>query len=332
MVECCYCKKTYSNEYTLRTHQTTTRVCIKIQQSQGVSNAKFYSCSICNKECTSKSNLDNHYETCKKTYIRIEKKFNTRFGKLIEEKEDELEQKDSDLRNQKDEYEFELRLKNEKIRDLEKLLKQQEARIEKISNKISKSNNNNSNSNNNSNNHITNNITINKFMSPERVEEYFKTHYNMETLLGGQKALARMVVDGFIKDKDTYHCTDRSRQKFIFVDENGNRIEDTDCQLVIQLTASGMPHVKDVYEESLFSDEANDAVVEKNLHVNYKSVSNLDAENTQFKSEMSKIVPSTQTKDQPKKAVIWRIMGAQADKNLKEFEERQAALAAQAAQ
>jgi hypothetical protein len=137
-------------------------------------------------------------------------------------------------------------------------------------------------------------------MTPERVDEYFKKHYNIDTLLGGQKALARLVADGFITEKNTYHCKDRSRQKFTLVDEQGKNVEDVDCRHVIQLTASGMPHVREVYEESLFSTE--DQHVEEHLHTNYQSISKLDQDPTQFKHELSKIVPSSNEAPAPKQA------------------------------
>ena len=333
MPECCYCKKTYTNEYTLRTHQKTTRACIKLQETTGVSHAKFYYCSICNKECTSKNNLDYHFQNCKKTFKKIEKNINKLTSKLIEEKEDELEKTSSDLRNQKEEFEYELRLKNKKIKELEKLLKEKETKIEKLSKiKTTNSNNANTNSNNtnsnNTNNVTNNNITINETMSRERVEEYFKKHYNTETLLGGQKALAHLVVDGFIKNKDNYLCSDRSRQRFLFIDKNGNRVEDTDCQLVIQLTSSGMPHIKDIYEESLFSDEAADEMVEENLHIQYKNISKLRRDHSQFTSELSRIVPSsvnTNTNTDTQKLDEYSIsMNEDANKNIKELAERRA--------
>ena len=109
-----------------------------------------------------------------------------------------------------------------------------------------------------------------------------------------------MVADGFITEKNTYHCKDRSRRKFTLVDEQGKNVEDVDCRHVIQLTASGMPHVREVYEESLFSTE--DEHIEEHLHTNYQSISKLDQDPTQFKHELSKIVPSSNDAPAPKQA------------------------------
>jgi hypothetical protein len=234
---------------------------------------------------------------------------------------------ESHLRTQKEEYEYELTLKDNKIKELEERLKKTEEKINlgttnKTNNKT-KNKTVNDHSTNNTNN-ITNNYTIYEVMTPERVEEYFKKHYNMDTLLGGQKALARLVADGFLIEKDTYHCADRSRQKFTLVDNEGKSVEDPDCRRVIQLTASGMPHIKDVYQDSLFSTEATDEGVEENLHHNYHSISKLDQEHTQFKNELSKVVPSRETEPTPTQPVesIFESMRRESAILRAEFEER----------
>ena len=95
------------------------------------------------------------------------------------------------------------------------------------------------------------NITIYQIMSPEHVEDFFKKHYNLDTLLGGQKALARFVNDGFLKEAPVYLCGDRSRQKFYIV-KGGKRVEDPNCENLINLTAPGLHHVQDVYQEAMF--------------------------------------------------------------------------------
>jgi len=94
---------------------------------------------------------------------------------------------------------------------------------------------------------------------------------------------------------------------------------------VIQLTASGMPHIKDVYQDSLFSTEATDERVENDLHHNYNSISKLDQEPTQFKNELSKVVPSLETEPmaiQEPKESIFETMRRESAVLRAEFEER----------
>ncbi len=316
-MECVYCKKTLSTNSSLSYHQKTVKSCLKIQNEQGVNQSSLFNCSYCNKNITTKQNLDYHIGICKKRkeQVKIETQNNI----------------ESHLRTQKEELEYELTLKDNKIKELEERLKKTEEKINlgttnnsnnKTKNKTKNKTVNDHSTNNNTN--ITNNYTIYEVMTPERVEEYFKKHYNMDTLLGGQKALARLVADGFIIEKDTYHCADRSRQKFTLVDNEGKSVEDPDCRRVIQLTASGMPHIKDVYQDSLFSTEATDERVENDLHHNYNSISKLDQEPTQFKNELSKIVPSRETEPMPTQPTesIFETMRRESAILRAEFEER----------
>jgi hypothetical protein len=85
------------------------------------------------------------------------------------------------------------------------------------------------------NNITNNNLTIYEVMTPERVEDFFKKHYNLDTLMEGMSGLARFICDGFIREKASYHCTDRSRHKFIMKDEDGNSVEDTNCEELVSI-------------------------------------------------------------------------------------------------
>lgn len=278
-MECCYCKKKYSNQYTLKTHQTTTKSCILIQQNK--EKIKDFSCSFCNKTLSSKLRLDHHLIICKiKMKIEVEKR-------ITDEKEDELEEVTAVLRNQKEELEYELKkIINEKDREIKEL----KDRLEKTPNKTI-----NKNKTQNITNNITNNIlTIYEVMTPERVEDFFKKHYNLDTLLEGMSGLARFICDGFIREKSNYICTDRSRYKFMLKDEHGNSVEDTNCEQLVSLTAPGMPHIKDVYETGLFTKHED--ITTEDIHTSYQPISNLDKDSSPFKSELSKIIPSEQVK------------------------------------
>jgi hypothetical protein len=124
-------------------------------------------------------------------------------------------------------------------------------------------------------------------MSPEHVEDFFKKHYNLDTLLGGQKALARFVNDGFLKEAPVYLCGDRSRQKFYIV-KDGKKTEDTDCEEILGLTAPGIPYIQDVYETALF--DLPETVTEDNVQDNYQDIMTMDEQRTDFKTELSKIL------------------------------------------
>jgi hypothetical protein len=131
-------------------------------------------------------------------------------------------------------------------------------------------------------------------MTPERVEEFFKKHYNLDILMQGVPGIARFLNDNFIV-KSSYICSDRSRHKFIMKDKEGNSVEDTNCKNLLSLTAPGMKHVKDVYETSIF--DRHDDFSEEEIHQNYKPISVLHKDPSPLKSELSKIVPEQPCKN-----------------------------------
>lgn len=277
-MECDYCKKTYVNKSSLLHHQRTAKICLKLQEHHGILLKKItHQCDYCTKELTTKPRLEYHLSVCKLKKKDDQKRMEQNARKLYDDKEDQYEQLATDYRNEKEQFEYELRLKDDKIKELEDRLKN--GSTAKTINNIKKNINNN-------------HITINQIMTPESVREFFKNHYNLETLLGGQKSLAQFICDGFIREKDVYHCTDRSRHKFVLGDENGKHIEDTNCDQLIGLTAPGLPHIKDVYEDALFSTPED--VTEEEIQDNYRKISNIDKNRVEFTIEMSKIAPSLQ--------------------------------------
>jgi hypothetical protein len=300
-MECQFCKKTYSNIYTLKNHQTLTRTCLLIQKELGNKvEPKIFECSFCNKNLSTKARLDSHYMICK-----IKKECDTKkeIEKAVEEKtkqiiKDEFDEVSFTFRNKQEEYEYEIRIKNEEIKDLKERLEKHEKEPKIIKNKTK-----------NITNHI-NILNIHEVMTPERVEEVFKKHYNLDTLLQGIPGLAKFICDGFIH-KSSYFCTDRSRHRFIMNDEHGNKVEDPNCEKLVSLTAPGMKHITDVYETGLFT--TNDNISEEDLHKSYQPISNLDRDPSKLTSELSKIVPSDVSVSNPSPTStesynVWQMM------------------------
>jgi hypothetical protein len=275
-MDCVYCKKSYSSTSSLLHHQRTTKVCLKIQEEKGVAKRQEFDCQYCKKPLTSKYNLDNHLSVCK---YKIKEDTKKDALILLEQHVSEKEKIASLFREKQEKLEKEILLKDQEI----KLLKEKLSKKEKSPRIINK------------NKHITitNNIlNIYEVMSPEHVQDFFKKHYNLDTLLGGQKALARFVNDGFLKESQAYLCGDRSRQKFYII-KDGEKTEDTNCDAIIGLTAPGIPHVQDVYETALF--DLPEAVTEDMVQDNYQNIMTMDNQRVDFKAEMSKIVPSETT-------------------------------------
>jgi len=246
-MQCEYCKKTFSTIRVKTVHQRSTKSCIEIQEQMGIAIKK----------------LSFPCDVCQKEFTT---KISQQYHKKI------CKKKDTHLETKIEQLETKLTLKDKQINDLkEQLNAKDNVTIKNIEQNIEQQNN----------------ITIYQIMSPEHVEAFFKKNYNLDTLLGGQKALARFVNDGFLKEAPVYLCGDRSRQKFYIV-KDGKKTEDTDCEEILGLTAPGMPYVQDVYETALF--DLPETVSEDRVQDNYQEIITMDEQRSEFKAELSKII------------------------------------------
>jgi hypothetical protein len=226
------------------------------------------------------------------------KEVTNKIKKISESLEDKLEELASDFKNYKDETEFNLKVKDDKLKQFENeivLLKKQIEECSKPKKSVYNKNSKNNNQNNTNSNNTTNNITIQNIMSPDKVEACFKKHYHLGNLIEGQKGLARFVTDAFLKSEESedlvYLCIDRSRQKFGALQEDGSHKEDANCEQLVHLTKPGLDHVSDIYVTSLFEKLPED-IKESDIHDGYKNISDLGTNRTEFKNELSKIIPS----------------------------------------
>lgn len=89
-MECQYCHKTFKNVYTLKTHQTKTKYCLKIQ---GKNTEGTYNCGYCNKNFTLQSSLTEHNNVCKANtpYVKKYRNMCTKLKKELEVTKRELE-------------------------------------------------------------------------------------------------------------------------------------------------------------------------------------------------------------------------------------------------
>jgi hypothetical protein len=279
-MECSYCKKQYASIYSLKKHQQTTKSCLALQRVDKTT----FTCSFCSKELSSKIRLDYHITICKE---KVKQELN-KIQHIKQEAEDKIEDISFQLRNQKEELEYESALEKEKLKEE---LRKKDEKIKELEEQLkSRGTITNNTTIDTFNNNI--NITIYETMTPDRVEEYFKKNYKLDTLLGGQKELARFLCDEFIKKhKAVYQCADRSRHKFI-MNKDGKMVEDTNCDNIIGLASIGFPHVKNVYDDAMFSRLPED-ISEDDVQENYRSISSISKDRSQFKNELSKIVPHT---------------------------------------
>ena len=276
-MECTFCKKTYSTIYNLNHHQRTTKSCLLLQNKlEKVEKIKkTFECFTCKKIFTSKFTLTRHAPKCTQhTQYTLHAPLS--FEELIRKQKEEFDAKLKELSEKEEHKDIELEQLKEKLKQTENELhiERKKEHSPQISNTI--------------NQNITN-ITIYQVMTPEHVLDVFQKHYSIDTLLGGQKALARFVNDGFLKESPVYVCGDRSRQKF-YILKDGQKKEDPDCTEILGLTSHGLPRVQEVYETALF--DLPEKVTEDDVQDNYQQIISMDKQRSEFKAELSKIVSS----------------------------------------
>ena len=273
MSTCEFCKKAFKTAYTLKTHQTTAKTCIRLQQELGVANLvnKRVSCSYCNKQLTSKSKLDSHLMIC-------------------------LKKQQHDLIEAKNQDRFEL---------LQKELNKLEEQLQNI-----QSSTNNSNNVTNSHNTLTtnNNISIVNYMTEDRVLQIFRDHFNKNDL--PEKKLADFTYKWFLKgvDKPVYLCTDPTRKRFVFMDQDGKEVVDRNCSTLISLLYQAQPYIKDLVQDEIIDQEQNEIDLIKDQ---YKAFLNLEQDGTDYKLELAKRLPASiqamMQKGPPKDDIDWDI-------------------------
>lgn len=248
---CEFCDKNFKNKTTLLTHQKTAKFCL---EKQGIKNED-YKCEHCNKVLSTHARLMTHINICKL------KDFNgkeiQKYKDLLEEKDKELKQKDSIIKkyqsmikenNYKEEkykaiieekeerykaiieekenkYKALLDEKDEKYHEIKSMFKNSNETIAEIA-KQPKTINTNSHNDNRNDNRIKSQNNTQRFdvNDIKRINTVLESHLTPAVLAKGQKGVAEMLKEHLLKNEDgelIYECTDVSRQKFEFVNQNG---------------------------------------------------------------------------------------------------------------
>jgi len=189
-------------------------------------------CSVCKKEYSNKYNLLRHQETtCKKIKKEVVHQC-INCNKVLCSKQS-------------------LSLHLKKCKNINYNFQQINNEIKEIKKELSKNNqvqnitinNNNTNNTLNQTNHNYGSILS---LSKEVIKETFEKNYTLEDFFGSQKGLADFTNKHFLRGKDNplYLCTDKSRQKFVYTDEQQQETEDVNAEIMIKLMAKGFMKMK----------------------------------------------------------------------------------------
>jgi hypothetical protein len=200
-MECNYCKKLFKNLSSLNYHIKNAKYCLKLRDENFEGNFK---CNNCLKNFSSKQTKDVHESKCKENTNDI---FNENI--ILKER---LKLQEEAVKKQEEKHETQ-------IKELQTQIKELQSQIERLAtaaiNKPTNVQNNNQRVN-----QIINNLT-------PITEQYLKDQAEFLTIdhiKDGVNGYIKYALDYPLKDKIV--CTDFSRRKIKYKDDNGNLIED----------------------------------------------------------------------------------------------------------
>lgn len=297
-MECEYCKKSFKNKGTLKTHQNTTKYCLELRNQH---NDK-WKCSYCEKNLTSKQSLESHYEKCvnknifNQLKIEIEKLKNE--NEIIKNLKD-IETKK--LENQITKLETQNKSLQDQIKELASLA------IEKPNSITHQTNNNQTN--NNQNNSIKNidNRTINMLplnINTESISKALQDKFEEKHLMKGQKGVAEfmlenvLIIDDNNEKKYLMKCSDSSRKVFISLDEKGNIIKDVNADNLTKMISDPVKEqchkIYKQIQDRYFQVYEN---VGNELEVDTPDKENLDLESQRLEHATNKVVEISRLKN-----------------------------------
>ena len=336
-IVCEFCSVSVKTKYNLKSHLINNKNCLK---KRGVKLESNFICNGCNFIFTNNTNLTTHKDICKK-YIIL--KLKEELDGQIKDDKDKYEKEnrikfDIQLHNQKNEYENKIEEVTNKFRnvesekrDLEKTITQHELKIidmkynyEKIIKDIQSQNDKllenlqklASQAIDRPTNSTTNNITIKNHFSDKHFLESIKAedvkmkcqnYLTEQVFLEGQRGIAQLCTEHVIKTKDKKAlmlCTDVSRKKFKYIDEQGNIKEDYDART---FTSKVSKPIKDasriVYDSILFDvksekENLDEDDYSRKAYLNSKELKTIDCfvqishfddpdNNQEFKNELA---------------------------------------------
>lgn len=246
---CCeFCNATFRDKYTLHRHINTSKKCLK-------NRPKIYiNCIWCNEKFISKNDLEKHDKECKadKNMIYIQ---------LLEE----LKNKDKQIEN----------IIREKDKQIENIIKE-------LTNKV------NTSTTNNINNPVTYNITLNcakpLLLSKERIIRVMDRTCVPNYIKRGQEGLADWFLNEVCRNDDNdicIECTDKTRKKFRYEDENDVLKEITGFSL-IELLKGCIPTFKNTLYYKQTIEECGEDIRRYDIVSLYNSILDFEKPGNKF--------------------------------------------------
>ncbi len=213
---CQFCGKQFKTKYLLTIHQTQTKYCLKIQESQNFQNIieSLFTCNFCEKKFSTK-HFNRHDSTCKK---KIKFLLNQKDEENIRLKAEKIEKAEEIAK-----------MKTEKEKEISSIYKNLAERAQATIDEIAKQPTYQKNSTRN----IQNNLMISSLtpldLAQARVDSIIDEKYTKNDFYEGQKGAAHIIHKHILTDnngKSQIVCTDTERGTFHHIDINGEHVID----------------------------------------------------------------------------------------------------------
>ena len=207
---CNFCNSTFTTKSYLNYHQKNTKYCL---EKQGINGCKNFVCQYCNKQLSSEKRLKTHYNTCKQyefTTLKLKYEDQIRFLK------EELKKKEKSIRELQD------KLENVAIQAVKRHTTSNKTEI---------------------NNFIQNMPPVTDDLLTDNVK-----HLSIDHILKGPQGYAEYALEYPLKDRVL--CSDYSRRKIKFKNEDGTLIIDPE---MTTLAKKFFGSIKDKNKELIFN-------------------------------------------------------------------------------
>jgi len=249
-VVCEFCQTILSSKYVLKNHIINNKACLALRNLELKTD---FLCNGCNQYSVDMKKLNVHQEGCKPyQYFLIKEEYNKEICDIKLQHKKEI----SDLIR---EHKKEISHKDEKIKDLQTHLDKLFSTIEKLASQaIDKPTGTTitTTTNNNVRNIYSDKYFLDK-LTPEELNKKCQNYLTEQVFFGGQKGIAQMCSDHIIKTKDNkvlLTCSDVSRKKFKYMDENGNLKEDYEARTFTEKVFEPIKKASQVVYENILSD------------------------------------------------------------------------------
>ena len=251
-MECEHCKLVLKSKYNLKAHLSNNKSCLKIR---GLEMESKFTCKDCNLSFINNVSLNTHFEICKRKELNKDK------NALI--KEQELKLKEQEIQHKKE------------ILEMKTQLDKMFSTIEKLIDKPTSTTTNVTMTTNNVRNIYSDKYFLDK-LTPEEIKKKCENYLTEQVFFSGQKGIAQLCTDHIIKTKDNkvlLTCSDVSRKKFKYMDENGNLKEDYEARTFTDKVFEPIKKASQVVYENILSD-IKDEQEREEIDYNRKSVLN----------------------------------------------------------